>query len=163
MSGLLSAVASLVMEHGLWSMWAQKLRLAGSVDMAHGLSCSTACGIFLDQGLNLSLALTGVFFTIEPPGKPWGCFLHLRIDSHSLPLPMGGKHHPRSPEHLKPYSGSCGHFYLQMMQVDFSFLLLTELGLDASLSTHWPVHSGAGGGFPVDINRAWWGALMPLK
>ena len=27
-------------------------RRAGSVVVAHGLSCSVACGIFLDQGLN---------------------------------------------------------------------------------------------------------------
>ena len=42
--------------------------------MAHGLSCSTACGIFLDQGLNL-------------------CLLHWQADS--LPL-----RHQRSPDYL---------------------------------------------------------------
>ena len=42
--GLLIAVASLAAEHGLKS--------AGSVVVAHGLSCSAACGIFLDQGSN---------------------------------------------------------------------------------------------------------------
>ena len=42
--GLLIAVASLVAEHGLQS--------AGSVVVAHGLSCSAACGIFLDQDSN---------------------------------------------------------------------------------------------------------------
>ena len=31
------------------------LRSTGSVLVAHGLRCSTACGIFLDQGSNLSL------------------------------------------------------------------------------------------------------------
>ena len=41
---LLTAVASLVAEHGLYS--------TGSVVVAHGLSCSTACGIFPDQGSN---------------------------------------------------------------------------------------------------------------
>ena len=41
--GLLIAVASLVVEHGL--TWA-------SVVVAHGLHCSAACGIFLDQGSN---------------------------------------------------------------------------------------------------------------
>ena len=40
--GLLIAVASLVAEHGL----------VGSVVVVHGLSCSVACGIFLEQGLN---------------------------------------------------------------------------------------------------------------
>ena len=42
--GLLIVVASLVAEHGL--------RSAGSVVVAHGLSCSAACGIFPDQGSN---------------------------------------------------------------------------------------------------------------
>ena len=40
----LSVVASLVAEHRLQSM--------GSVVVTHGLSCSLACGIFLDQGSN---------------------------------------------------------------------------------------------------------------
>ena len=36
-----------------------------------GLSCSTACGIFPDQGLNsVSPALAGRFFTTKLPGKP---------------------------------------------------------------------------------------------
>ena len=42
--GLLIAVASLVVEHGLSG--------AGSVVVAHGLSCSVACGIFPDHGSN---------------------------------------------------------------------------------------------------------------
>ena len=42
--GLLIVVASLVAEHGL--------RSAGSVVVAHGLSCSAACGIFPGQGSN---------------------------------------------------------------------------------------------------------------
>ena len=55
--------ASIVAAWGLWS--------TGSVVVAHGLSCSVACGIFPDQGSNLlSLALVGGFFTTEPPGKP---------------------------------------------------------------------------------------------
>ena len=41
---LLIVVASLAAEHGLQS--------TGSVVVAHRLSCSTACGIFLDQGSN---------------------------------------------------------------------------------------------------------------
>ena len=63
--GLLIAVASLVVEHGLqvrglqylWHVGsvivAPRLQSAGSVVVAHGFSCSAACGIFLDQGLNL--------------------------------------------------------------------------------------------------------------
>ena len=42
--GLLTAVASLVAEHRLYS--------EGSVVVVHGLSCSAARGIFLDQGSN---------------------------------------------------------------------------------------------------------------
>ena len=41
-------------------MWAQRVQppgvqSTGLIVMAHGLSCSTACGIFPDQGLNLCL------------------------------------------------------------------------------------------------------------
>ena len=62
--GLLIAMASLVVEHGLqvrrlqW-LWhagsvvaAHGLQSTGSVVVVHGLSCSVACGIFLDQGSN---------------------------------------------------------------------------------------------------------------
>ena len=39
--------------------------------VAHRPSCSEACGIFPDQGLNLCLLRWQVdFFTMEPPGKP---------------------------------------------------------------------------------------------
>ena len=62
--GLLIAVASLVAEHrlqvhGLQQLWhvgsvvvAGRLQSADSVVVAHGLSCSAACGIFPDQGSN---------------------------------------------------------------------------------------------------------------
>ena len=43
--GLLIVAASLVEEHGLQG--------EESVVVAYGLSCSKACGIFLDQGSNL--------------------------------------------------------------------------------------------------------------
>ena len=62
--GLLIAVASLVAEHGLQACGLQQLWYAGSVIVAwelqstgsvvvvNRLSCSMACGIFLDQGSN---------------------------------------------------------------------------------------------------------------
>ena len=55
---LLIVVASLVAEHGLLGarasvVVARGVQSAGSVVVAHGLSCSVACGVFLDQGLNL--------------------------------------------------------------------------------------------------------------
>ena len=43
--GLLIAVASLVAEHGLQSLWASVVEILG-------LSCSVAREIFLDQGSN---------------------------------------------------------------------------------------------------------------
>ena len=66
--GLLSAVSSLVGEHGLSSLGS---RLSCSREHrfngcgTHGLSCSTACGIFPDQGSNL-------------------CPLHWQADSYPL-------------------------------------------------------------------------------
>ena len=50
--GLLIEVASPVAEHRLQAHGLQQLQHAGSVVVAHGLSCSAACGIFLDQGSN---------------------------------------------------------------------------------------------------------------
>lgn len=44
--------------------------------VAHLLSCSPACGIFLDPGLTVSPAAAGAFSTTEPSGKPLvGLFL----------------------------------------------------------------------------------------
>ena len=55
-------MGSVVVIPGLYS--------TGSI-VAHGLSCSLACGLFANQGSNLlSPALAGGFFTIEPPGEP---------------------------------------------------------------------------------------------
>ena len=55
--GLLIAVTSSVAECGLWGtpasvVVAHGLQSTGSVVVAHRLSCSTVCGIFLDQGSN---------------------------------------------------------------------------------------------------------------
>ena len=55
--GLLTAVASLVVEHWLQgtmgiSSCDSGLKSPGSVVVAHRLSCSAACRIFPDQGLN---------------------------------------------------------------------------------------------------------------
>ena len=69
--GLLISVASLVVEHGLQMCGLQQLWHAGSVVVVHGLSCSAACGIFLDQGSN-------------------PCPLHWQADSQPL-------HHQGSP------------------------------------------------------------------
>ena len=63
--GLLISVASLRGEAcGEWA-----LELAGSVVVARRLSCSEACGIFLDQRANPSPVLAGGFLTTGPPGK----------------------------------------------------------------------------------------------
>ena len=53
---LLSAVASLVAEHRLKDagsvVVAPRFQHTGSVVMAHRLSCSSACGVFPEQGSN---------------------------------------------------------------------------------------------------------------
>ena len=51
---------------------ARGLQSTGSADVAHGLGCSTACGVFPDQGSNPSRLHWQVFFTTEPPGKTLG-------------------------------------------------------------------------------------------
>ena len=60
MHGLLIAMASPVAKYWLQGTWASavafpRLYSTGLVLMAHGHSCSTACGIFLVQGSNLCL------------------------------------------------------------------------------------------------------------
>ena len=60
----LGARASVVAAHGL-SIVTHGLQSTGSVVVAHKLSCSTACGIFLDQGSN-------------------SCPLHWQVDSQPL-------------------------------------------------------------------------------
>ena len=79
--GLLIAGASLVAERGLWGTRASVvaapwLYSRGLIDVAHGLSCSKACGVFRDQGWNACLlALADRFFSTEPPGKLSHSFL----------------------------------------------------------------------------------------
>lgn len=49
---------------------AGRLENLGSVAVLYGLSCSTACGIFPDQGSNpCVLYWQADFFTTEPPGQ----------------------------------------------------------------------------------------------
>ena len=68
--GLLNAVASLVVEHGLEGAQAQQLQPMGSVLVVRGLNCPTACRIFWDQE-------AGEFLTCGPPGKFQGLCLRL--------------------------------------------------------------------------------------
>ena len=69
---LLIAVASLVSEHGLYDARASvvvvsRLWNTGSIIVAHGLSCSAAYRVFLDQGSNPSPELEADrFFTTKP-------------------------------------------------------------------------------------------------
>ena len=61
--GLLVAMVSLVAASRLWSI--------GLIIVVQGLSCSEACGIFPEPGIEpVYLALAGGFFTTEPPRKP---------------------------------------------------------------------------------------------
>ena len=54
-------------------------RRAGSVVVAHGPSCSAACGDLPRPGLEpVSPALAGRFSTTAPPGKPWTDFFKMQ-------------------------------------------------------------------------------------
>ena len=75
--GFLIAMASLVVEQGLWGTQASAVaalgpQSTGSTVVAHRLSCSVSCEIFLNQGPNL-------------------CLLHWQADS--LPLSHQGSLH----------------------------------------------------------------------
>ena len=63
---------------------AHGLQSRGSADAAHRLGCSTARGVFLDQGSNPCLLRWQVFFTTEPPGKTLGAAFLLWISASSL-------------------------------------------------------------------------------
>ena len=58
----------IVVARRLWGQRLQCLQHLGSVVVAHGLSCSTACGIFLGQGLN-PCPQHWAFLSIVPPGQ----------------------------------------------------------------------------------------------
>ena len=62
-----------------------------SVAAAHGLSCTTACRIFLDQGSNQCPCIQGRFLTTGQPEKPFQLFLILEFPSdfffHGLQAP----------------------------------------------------------------------------
>ena len=68
--GLPDAWASVVAAHGLRSCSSQALH-TDSVVVVHGISCSTACGLFLGSRTGpIAPALAGGFFITEPPWKP---------------------------------------------------------------------------------------------
>ena len=58
---------------------APSLQSTGSVGVAHGRSCSVACGSSQSGIEPVSPALASVFFTPEPPRKPQLLFLDLSV------------------------------------------------------------------------------------
>ena len=127
---LLIAVASLAVEHGLQGLRAlvaaareaPGLRSIGLVVVAHGLSCSTACGIFPDQGLNPSLLRWQKdSLPLELPGKPKILLckklkVGLKFISTCLnslgPITTGPSSFPASPRQLLSCHMACGMPYL---------------------------------------------------
>ena len=68
--GGFSCCRAWVLNAGASAFSAHRLQSVGSVILVHWLSCSAACRIFPDQGLNpLSPALAGRLISIAPPGK----------------------------------------------------------------------------------------------
>ena len=68
-------------------LWGTGSRRTGSVVVAHGPSCSAACGIFPDQGSN---PWHGGFLTTAPPGKPW-IHLLVSVEPKSTTKPKMGR------------------------------------------------------------------------
>ena len=83
---LLISVVSLVAKHGLQGalasvVVASRLQNTGSIVVAKGLSCSMACGIFPDQGLNLCLPYWQAdSLPLNHQGSPisWSLSIHLK-------------------------------------------------------------------------------------
>ena len=83
--GLLLAGASLGAEHGLQDVQAsvvagEGLQKRDSVVVAHGLSCSEACGVFLGQGSNPRLLHWQMDLSTDPPGKFFLSFFFFLIE-----------------------------------------------------------------------------------
>ena len=76
--GQLLLAASLVVEHE--GSRACGLQSAGSVVVAHGLSCPVACGIFLDQASKLSpLHWQAVSYPLDHQGSPVFLLIMVRV------------------------------------------------------------------------------------
>ena len=60
---------------GFFCYGARALERAGSIAVAHGLSCPEACEFFLDKGLNPCPLHCEADSTAAPPGKPSQVFL----------------------------------------------------------------------------------------
>ena len=73
--GLLSGCS----EWGLLWLPCAGFSSCGSLVVVLSRSCSSACGIFLGQGLNPSPLLAGRFFTSEPPRKPYRVLFNYRF------------------------------------------------------------------------------------
>ena len=113
MHRLLIAVASFVVEHSLESMWASVIQHMGLVVAvhrflntgsiaAHGLSCSTACGIFPDQGWNLCLLNWQVdSLPLSHQGSPWWVSFYSKNTAFP-PSPFFHLHHPMY-ENISPF------------------------------------------------------------
>ena len=64
-------------------------RHAGSVVVAHGPSCSAACGIFSDQGLNpCPLHWQADSQPLRHQGSPWSIILHPRTPHQAQEVPF---------------------------------------------------------------------------
>ena len=62
-----------------------RLQSTGSIVVAHGLSGSTACGIFPDQGLNLTLLQWEVdTLPLSQQGSPAACFQYAYVHTPSM-------------------------------------------------------------------------------
>jgi len=83
-SGLLIVVASLLQSTGFRAHGLQELQHKGLVVVAHGLSCSVACGIFSDQGLNpCPLDWQADSHPLHHQGSPHSC-IFLRKPNKSI-------------------------------------------------------------------------------
>ena len=95
--------------------WSYSLGCAGSVAVVHGLSCSMACGVFMDlpgSGIEpVPPARAGGFFTPESPGKPDGVLFFLFLFFLVLPLycyqPISLHPHAHMLSHVIPWTSAC--------------------------------------------------------
>ena len=116
--------------------WVPGLVSTGSIVVIHGPSCSTACAIFPDQGLNLCLLHWQVddffffffFFTTEPPGKPLEAPAFLIESSSLFPHAVAALFFPCLPEVLS------GRFFFELLKCSVLMILVKPRRLTYSCS-----------------------------
>ena len=127
------------------SIFVASLQKAGSPVVAHGLSCSVACGIFSDQESNLHPpGLQVRFLTTGPPGRSLFCiFLSFIYSFHLvhivLPYMFSITGEICQCQHVTPPLASCPPLWVKVPRItqDHLLALLNHVWVHRILELPW--------------------------